>query len=102
MKTGKKQKAINSLNNQISVCKKCRLSLTRKNTLWGEGDVDARLMLVALSPGEKEDSENQMFIGPSGQILNELLSNGGINRKSIFMTNLIKCMLPKNRRPKMD
>jgi DNA polymerase len=70
--------------------------------LAGEGDVDARIMLIALSPGEKEDSENQMFIGPSGQVLDKLLHNAGIGRDRIYMTNLVKCMLPKCRRPKMD
>jgi uracil-DNA glycosylase family 4 len=59
-------------------------------------------MVVALSPGEKEDGENRMFIGPSGQILNKLFDAVEINRESVYMTNLIKCMLPKNRRPKMD
>jgi uracil-DNA glycosylase family 4 len=59
-------------------------------------------MVIALSPGEKEDGENRMFIGPSGQILNKLFDTAGISRKSIYMTNLIKCMLPKNRKPKID
>jgi DNA polymerase len=59
-------------------------------------------MLVALSPGKREDSENQMFIGPSGQVLEKLLYEAGMEREWVFMTNLIKCMLPKCRRPKMD
>ena len=41
-----------------------------------------------------------MFIGPSGKVLDELLDATGIDRKEIYMTNLVKCMLPKNRRPK--
>jgi DNA polymerase len=49
-----------------------------------------------------EDVENKMFIGPSGQIINRLFHVAGIDRKSVYMTNLVKCMLPKNRRPKMD
>jgi DNA polymerase len=40
-----------------------------------------------------------MFIGPSGQVLNKLLHIAGIKRDSVFMTNLIKCILPKNRKP---
>ncbi len=83
-------------------CRKCRLSITRSHVLTGEGDSSARLMMVALSPGEKEDAKNRMFIGPSGQILNKLFDTAGISRESIYMTNLIKCMLPKNRKPKID
>jgi DNA polymerase len=59
-------------------------------------------MLIALSPGETENAENRMFIGPSGQILDTLFHAAGVKREWVYMTNLIKCMLPKCRRPKMD
>ena len=98
----RKQTAVAELNDRIKSCNKCRLSLARQNAICGEGDLNARLMLVALSPGENEDREDKMFIGPSGKILDELLEAVGIIRNSIYMTNLIKCMLPKNRRPKQD
>jgi DNA polymerase len=52
-------------------------------------------MLIAQPPGEKEDGEGRMFIGPSGKVLDELLRLVHINREEIYMTNLIKCMLPK-------
>ena len=97
-----KKIAITKLNSRIKNCNKCRLSLTRHNAIRGEGDLNARLLLVALSPGDNEDREEKMFIGPSGKILDELLQSSGIKRNSIYMTNLIKCMLPKNRRPKQD
>ncbi|MCK9243852.1 MAG: uracil-DNA glycosylase [Candidatus Marinimicrobia bacterium] len=102
MKNTKKQKLTGNLNRHVRSCTNCRLSETRKHALIGEGDLDARLMLIALSPGENENRENQMFIGPSGQILESLLDSAGIAWNSIYMTNLIKCMLPNNRRPKMD
>jgi DNA polymerase len=59
-------------------------------------------MLIAQAPGEHEDREDRMFIGPSGKILDELLTTVDIQRREIYMTNLIKCMLPKNRNPKSD
>ncbi|MBN2090471.1 uracil-DNA glycosylase [candidate division KSB1 bacterium] len=97
-----KQEALDNLNNRMRVCTACRLSATRKHVLVGEGDLNARLMFISLSPGTTEDSENKMFIGPSGKILNKLFQEAEIYRNSVFMTNLIKCMLPKNRQPKMD
>ena len=102
MKIDKKQKTIDALKRRLKGCKAYRLSSTRNNIIVGEGDLDARLMLIALSPGEKEDTENRMFVGPSGQILNKLFDTAEIDRGSVYMTNLIKCILPKNRRPKMD
>ena len=59
-------------------------------------------MLIALSPGEHEDKECKMFIGPSGKILDKLLHIAAISRDLLYMTNLVKCKLPKNRRPKQD
>ena len=92
----------NELNEAIGKCARCRLSETRVHALCGEGDRKASLFLVALSPGAKEDREGRMFIGPSGRVLDELLQIGGIDRKTLYMTNLVKCRLPKNRKPKVD
>ncbi len=97
-----KQESLDVLNYQIRACKRCGLSVTRKHALTGEGNIDARILFVALSPGAKEDLQNRMFIGPSGQVFNKLLHAAGIDRKLVFMTNLVKCILPKNRKPKMD
>ncbi len=98
---GDKQNRIDGLNRMIRNCEKCGLAATRRHALVGEGNPDARLMLIALSPGETEDVQNRMFIGPSGQVLDMLLQEAGIDRRFLYMTNLVKCMLPKNRRPKM-
>ena len=93
---------IKRLNEEIRVCNKCRLSETRTNALPGEGKLNARLMLIAQAPGENEDQEGVMFIGPSGKVLDELLQISGVDRKELYMTNLVKCMLPKYRKPKQD
>jgi DNA polymerase len=57
-------------------------------------------MIVAQAPGYREDEEGRMFIGPSGIKLDELLENAQVQRKSIYMTNLVKCALPHNRKLK--
>jgi len=93
---------IDELNKRIKECKKCRLSETRMNAICGEGNLNAKIMLIAQAPGEKEDREGKMFVGPSGKVLDELLKSAGIKRQEIYMTNLIKCMLPKYRKPKED
>ena len=93
---------IDAMNKEIRRCDRCGLAKSRKNAVCGEGDTSAQLMLVAQAPGENEDREGIMFIGPSGMVLNEMLSRIEISRKDIYMTNLIKCLLPKNRKPKAD
>ena len=93
---------IDELNREIKRCIKCRLSETRINALCGEGNLNAKLMLIAQAPGENENREGKMFIGPSGKVLDELLAMANVNREDIYMTNLVKCMLPKYRKPKQD
>lgn len=100
--TIEKPETLETINNQIRVCQRCELHKTRKHALTGEGNINARIMFVALAPGVKEDSQNRMFIGPSGQVFNRLLHTAGIDRKLVFMTNLVKCLLPKNRKPNID
>jgi len=93
---------IDELNKRIKECKRCRLSQTRLNVICGEGNLNAKIMLIAQAPGEKEDKVGRMFVGPSGKVLDELLNKAGIKRDEIYMTNLIKCMLPDYRKPKQD
>jgi len=93
---------IDELNKRIKECKRCRLSQTRINAICGEGSLNTKIMLIAQAPGEKEDKVGRMFVGPSGKVLEELLNKAGIKRDEIYMTNLVKCMLPKYRKPKQD
>ena len=65
------KKQINNLNNKIRKCTKCVLNKTRLNDICGEGNLDAKIMLVAQAPGVEEDKTGIMFIGPS--VLDNLL-----------------------------
>lgn len=94
------KKRLSKLNSQIKSCQQCRLAKTRKHALPGEGNLATRLFLIAQAPGKVEDDKGRMFIGPSGKVLDHLLDDAGVTRKEIYMTNLIKCHLPKNRKPK--
>ena len=96
------RKQISTLNKTIRKCKKCRLSKTRIHAICGEGNLVAKLMLVAQAPGVKEDEKGIMFIGPSGKVLDDLLEQNNVKRESLYITNLIKCILPNYRKPKQD
>jgi len=90
---------INELNGKIKLCTNCRLHKSRMNSITGEGNLNAEIMIIAQAPGKTEDREGKMFIGPSGIIFDRLLQNAEIQREDIYITNLIKCYLPKCRRP---
>ena len=79
----KRNRAIDSIDNlncEIKKCAECRLAKTRRNVLCGEGFLHTELMLVAQAPGENEDREGRMFIGPSGKVLDALLRMVRIDR----------------------
>ncbi len=97
-----KQKQFDILKTSILNCRQCDLALTRTNALPGDGNLEARLMFVAQAPGEREDQEACLFIGPSGQIFDQLIKKAGLSRSSIYLTNLLKCTLPKCRKPKTE
>ena len=71
---------IKDLKSDIRKCRKCRLSETRQNVLCGEGNVNAKFMIIAQAPGENEDREGKMFIGPSGKVFVALLERSTVDK----------------------
>ncbi|MEA3356088.1 MAG: uracil-DNA glycosylase [Candidatus Bipolaricaulota bacterium] len=90
---------LNALEARVKRCKKCGLSDTRTNVVFGEGDPAASIMLVGEGPGQVEDAEGRPFVGPAGQKLDEVLTSVGISRDEIYITNIVKCRPPNNRVP---
>lgn len=68
----------------------------------GEGDPHARIMFIGEAPGENEAKAGRPFVGAAGRILNELLVSIGLQRKDVYITNIVKDRPPKNRDPKPD
>jgi uracil-DNA glycosylase family 4 len=94
--------ALKQLDNQIKTCKKCRLWQGAKNGVPGEGPLNAKVMLVGQNPGAEEDKTGKPFVGKAGKFLNRVLAKNGINREELFVTNLVKHVTPKNRKPLPD
>ena len=91
-----------SLNTSIQVCTLCKLSRTRNNSVAGEGSSSPKVMFVGEAPGNREDSEGRPFVGYAGRILDSALNKARIKRSDIFITNVVKCRPPNNRRPQKD
>jgi len=87
---------------EIRNCTKCRLHESRKNPVPGEGPLDARVMLVGEAPGRMEDRQGRPFVGRAGDLLNVLLAIAGVERRQVYITNIVKCRPPGNRDPKED
>ena len=78
------------LRRQAAVCRNCDLWKCGTQTVFGEGDERARLMLVGEQPGDKEDIEGKPFVGPAGKLLDRALDDAGIDRGEVYVTNAVK------------
>ena len=80
-------------------CKRCRLCEARTNFVFGDGSPWARLVFVGEAPGEDEDLQGLPFVGRAGQKLNEMIVAMGLQRKEVYICNVVKCRPPNNRPP---
>jgi uracil-DNA glycosylase len=71
-------------------CHACALWERATQTVFGQGAVPARVMLVGEQPGDREDEEGEPFVGPAGRVLDEALAAAGIDRERAFVTNVVK------------
>ena len=83
-------------------CRRCRLHQGRSRIVFGQGDPQARLVLVGEGPGEEEDRQGLAFVGPAGQLLTRILTAIGLRRGQVYITNIVKCRPPGNRDPQED
>jgi len=74
--------------------------MTRINAVPGEGPEDAKIMLIGEAPGKKEDETGRPFIGRAGALLGRALNEASLSREEVFITNVVKCRPPDNRKPK--
>ena len=88
------------LHQEICVCSLCPLWESRTLAVPGSGPSPARIMLVGEAPGREEDLQGLPFVGRAGRLLDEALRQAGLERERIFITSVIKCRPPKNRKPK--
>ncbi len=87
---------------RIRDCRRCRLWKYAKNSVPGEGSLDASLMLVGEAPGNREDIMGRPFVGSAGKFLDKLLTSIGFKREDVYISNIVKHRPPENREPKAD
>lgn len=91
------------LRERVEDCRRCRLSKTRQNLVFGEGNARAQVMVIGEAPGATEDATGRPFVGRAGKLLDSLLFDClGLSRKQVYICNVIKCRPPDNRLPMCD
>jgi len=87
---GNSMAAWEALREEATSCTRCHLYKCATQTVFGEGEVDARLMLVGEQPGDQEDLAGKPFVGPAGQVLDKALGAAGVDRTTTYVTNAVK------------
>ena len=88
-----------TLQAQCLQCRRCELSRTRQNVVFGVGPRDAEILFVGEGPGQQEDIHGEPFVGPAGHFLDDMLSIIGLGRHNCYIGNIVKCRPPQNRDP---
>ena len=93
---------LQAIAEEIRGCTRCPLAAGRTLTVPGEGNPISDVLLVGEGPGAREDATGRPFVGPAGQLLEELLASIGWARADVFIANIVKCRPPGNRDPEPD
>ena len=87
-----KQAAMAELRTRALVCEKCpHLAASRKNVVFGVGDIHSPLMFVGEAPGADEDEQGEPFVGKAGQLLTKIIQTMGFSRDTVYIANILKC-----------
>ena len=99
---GSSVQTLSEIREELGDCRRCRLCETRKNIVFGEGNPRARLVFVGEGPGRDEDIQGRPFVGRAGQLLTKIIQAMKLERKDVYICNVVKCRPPGNRNPEPD
>ena len=94
-----KSKSLEFLKKSIMNLKKCDLKKNAKNIVFGDGNPKSKIMLIGEAPGANEDDEGLPFVGRAGMLLDKMLTAINLDRKKVYISNIINYRPPENRRP---
>ena len=94
-----KSEKLDKLKKKLEKIENCELKSYAKNMVFGDGNPESPIMIVGEGPGQKEDELKKPFVGDAGILLNKMLNAININRKDIYITNVVNYRPPNNRKP---
>jgi len=97
--SGDKAKKLEKLKKSISKIKNCELKKSATNIVFADGNPKAKIMLIGEGPGSNEDQEGLPFVGRAGALLDKMLAAINLDRKNVYITNVVNYRPPENRRP---
>jgi uracil-DNA glycosylase family 4 len=90
------------IREDIGDCTRCKLHHGRNKIVFGDGNPKAELVFVGEGPGRDEDAQGLPFVGRAGKLLTQMIEAMGLQRKNVYICNVVKCRPPENRTPERD
>ena len=90
------------IREDIGDCTRCKLHKGRHKIVCGDGSAKAQLVFVGEGPGADEDAQGLPFVGRAGKLLTQMIEAMGLQRKDVYICNVVKCRPPENRQPEKD
>ena len=97
-----KHKKLIKLKKEINSIQDCKLKNNASKIVFADGNIQSSIMIVGEGPGQKEDELGKPFVGDAGNLLNKMLSAIKIERKKIYITNVVNYRPPNNRKPEQS
>jgi len=97
--TGTKIEKLSKLKKKMQLIKNCDLKKSATNIVFGDGNINAQLMIVGEGPGANEDALGKPFIGRAGKLLDKMLAAIKLDRTKVYITNVVNYRPPENRKP---
>ena len=90
------------IRDDLGECTRCKLHTTRNKIVFGDGSPQAKLVFVGEGPGADEDAQGLPFVGRAGKLLTQMIEAMGLERRDVYICNVVKCRPPGNRQPEGD
>jgi len=97
--TGTKLEKLNKLKKKIQLIKNCNLKKNATNLVFGDGNINSKIMIIGEGPGANEDAEGKPFVGRAGKLLDKMLAAIQLNRTKVYISNVVNYRPPENRKP---
>src|SRR6516162_3276269 len=97
-----KDDSLLKIREDIGDCTRCKLHKGRNKIVFGDGNPKAELVFVGEGPGADEDMQGLPFVGRAGKLLTQMIEAMGLERKDVYICNVVKCRPPENRTPEDD
>ncbi|HUI74897.1 MAG TPA: uracil-DNA glycosylase [Candidatus Acidoferrum sp.] len=90
------------IREDLGECTRCKLHKARHTIVYGDGNPKADLVFVGEGPGADEDAQGLPFVGRAGKLLTQMIEAMGLQRREVYICNVVKCRPPENRTPEKD